>query len=231
MGEYSLVDYTFKGKITAMVYEHHRLMTNPSTGQQEFMNREQAIYNYVKHGYNEKQAINLWKNSKTSLKDAYTLTKNGNIVLKKQYEDAVRPYVPALGRRSNKLETRIATIIKERAGVINGVLDNMDRSKISQNYLGAMAVQMRGWMIAQSLDNFKSGNDFGDYYSMLGSSKTETVSYGEIEDLKEWKGQANLSTGYLENGAQRGLIKAYLTAVSNFLHLNRLLNSPKLTRQ
>ena len=231
MGEYTLVDYTFKGKITAMVYSNHRLLLNPNTHKPEFMNQEQAIYQYVKAGFQEKDAIEDWSNAEECLLDAYERTKNGNIVLKQQYEDIVRPFVPSLGRRSNKLETRIATIIKERSGVINGILDNMDKSSVSQNYLGAMAVQMRGWMISQSLDNFKSGNDFGDYYSKIGASKKETASYNDIEDLKEWKGQANISTGYLENGAQRGLFRAYKNAVANILHLNRLLKSAPLTRQ
>lgn len=231
MGEYSLVDYTFKGNITAMVYYHHRRITNPNTGQDEFMNREQAVYNFIKAGLTEEEAENAWKNAKESLIDAYELTKNGNIVLKANYEDMVRPYIPSLGRRSNKLETRIATIIKERSSVINGVLDSMDRSSMSQNYVGAMAIQMRGWMISQSLDNFKSGNDFGDYYTKLGASKTETCSYNDIEDLKERKGQTNLSTGYLENGAQRGLWKAYKNAVYSLLHLTRILNAGTLTRQ
>lgn len=231
MGEYTLVDYTFKGKITAMVYSNHRLLVNPNTGLEEFMNQEQAIYQYVKAGKSEKEAVHDWSNANTTLLDAYELSKRGNIVLKKNYEDIVRPYVQSLGRRSNKLETRISTIIKERSAVINGVLDSMDKSSVSQNYLGAMAIQMRGWMISQSLDNFKSGNDFGDYYSKLGGSKSETVAYNDIEDLKELRGQANLSTGYLENGAQRGLFKAYKNAVANILHLNRILNSAPLTRQ
>lgn len=104
------------------------------------MNLEQVIYNYVKYGWSEKDAIKDWKNADECLLDAYERTKNGTIVLKQDYEDIVRPYVPSLGRRSHKLETRIATIIKERSGVINGVLDDMDRSSMAQNYLGAMAL-------------------------------------------------------------------------------------------
>lgn len=232
MGEYTLVDYTFKGNITAMVYYHHRLVQNPNTGQQEFMNREQVVYNYIKSGKTEKEALKTWSNAEKHLLDAYELNKNGNIILKKEYEDIVRPFVPSLGRRSNKLETRISTIIKERSGVVNGILDNMDRSAMSQNYLGAMVLQMRGWMISQSLDNFKSGNDFGDYYSKIGDNKVNTASYNDIEDLKEWKGQANISTGYLENGAQRGLFKAYKHAIANILHINRFMKADTtLTRQ
>ena len=232
MGEYSLVDYTFKGNITAMVYYHHRLVTNPNTGLQEFMNREQAIYSFTKAGKTEKEAIEAWEKADECLLDAYELSKNGTIVLKQQYEDIVRPFVPSLGRRSNKLETRISTIIKERSGVINGVLDTMDRSSMAQNYLGAMALQMRGWMISQSLDNFKSGNDFADYYSKLGDNKVAKCSYDEVQALKELKGQANISTGYLENGAQRGLFKAYRNAIVNMLHLQRIMKSDtKLTRQ
>lgn len=239
MGEYTLVDYSFKGKITAMVYLHHRLITNPNTGQQEFMNLEQVIYNYVKYGYSEKDAINDWENADQCLLDAYERTKNGTIVLKQSYEDIVRPYVPALGRRSNKLETRISTIIKERSGVINGILEDMDKSSVSQNYLGAMALQMRGWMISQSLDNFKTGNDFGDYYSKMkealggyGDSDSEGVAYNAVEVPDELKGQANLATGYLENGAQRNLWKAYKNAISDFIHLRKILHNQKhITRQ
>lgn len=239
MGEYSLVDYTFKGKITAMVYIHHRRIKNPNTGQDEFMNLEQVIYNYVKYGWSEKDAIKDWKNADECLLDAYERTKNGTIVLKQDYEDIVRPYVPSLGRRSHKLETRIATIIKERSGVINGVLDDMDRSSMAQNYLGAMALQMRGWMVSQSLDNFKTGNDFGDYYGKMkealndtGDSDEEGIAYNAVDVPLELKGQANLSTGYLENGAQRGIFKAYRNAIATLLHLNRFLKTdPVLTRQ
>jgi len=46
---------------------------------------------------------------------------------------------------------------------------------------------MRGWMVSQSLDNFKSGNDFGDYYSKIkeltggyGDSDTQSVAYNDV---------------------------------------------------
>jgi hypothetical protein len=42
MGEYSLVDYMYKGLITQMIYDSVRLIEDPSTGEQVFATKQQA---------------------------------------------------------------------------------------------------------------------------------------------------------------------------------------------
>ena len=94
------------------------------------MNQWEAAYVYSKAGQEESDGIKAWRKAGNlvtgkTLLDAYYVDKEGNLTLKDEYLDIVRPEVN--GRRSNLLETRIETIIRERSSVINGVLDEMDR--------------------------------------------------------------------------------------------------------
>jgi hypothetical protein len=89
---------------------------------------------------------------------------------------------------------------------------------------------MRGWMISQSIENFKDSHQFKvleSDFKQLGITKTDDEKY--YEDA-EFRGIANLSTGFIETGAQRHLLKAYGRAIANFLHLNKKASRRKLTK-
>lgn len=222
MGEYTLVDYIFKGFMTRAVYNHHRLVLNPNTNALEFMNQQQAEAAYETAGFSSKEGLKQWSKAETTLWDAYYITKDGNWELKEQYEDVVRPYNSFLGRRSRKLETRIRTIISERSANTNGVLDKMDRGSLSQNYIGALFLQMRGWQVTQTWDKYKTGTDFSNYMKVRdfveqGGIKNKSQDYSDVVnygDSDNYAGIANVSTGYVERGVFLQMLKGIIKIIN-----------------
>lgn len=235
MGEYTLVDFTFKGFITAMTYHATRLVVDPNTGDQKFMTRDQARYAYHKAGQSMKDGDKAWKRAKTTLWDAYELDKDGNVQIVSGYENLVRPKVStgvgienASGQReSRKIETRVAGIIRERSSIVNGVLDQSSGAAFSQNYMGALVLQMRGWFITQNFDNLKNGHDFAEFEADLGNStpgpeyarekqpgkykqairyyksKARKTENKIVDEDQEFQGQYNFETGTIEKGQWR----------------------------
>lgn len=253
MGEYNLVDYTFKGWITVMTYHAHRLMFDPSTNEMRFMTRDQARFAYHKAGMTVKQGDKAWKDSKETLWDAYELDDRGSAKLKDSYRKYVRPEVTTnvgyenetTGKReSRKLETRVHGIIRERSAIVNGVLDSSSGAAFSQNYLGALVLQMRGWFLTQNFDNLKNGHDFAEYksafemmtqgneyareaqpskrkaaYRYYKSRMKKTDKSIQNED-KEFEGQYNFETGTIEKGQWRSLsVLQQLPVVRNIFNV------------
>lgn len=177
MGEYSLVDYMYKGLITQMIYDSVRLIEDPLTGEQVFATKQQAQYYYTKAGYTAKEGKKAWRKgiphvdatgktvyARVTLADAFYVEQNGKYTLKPEFEDLVRPVIDeSTGRRSNKLETQVEGFIRERSSVVNGMLDTYDRNGAQTNFIGAAIMQMRGWAIAQQVDYNKDGHDFAVY--------------------------------------------------------------------
>ena len=131
-GEYAAVDYLFKGMVTEAIYHTYRLITNPSTGKLEFMNREQAQYAYVKIGATNEDGLKAYNNATVTLRDAYYSDENNIVQIKDEYLDIIKPIIDEkTGRRSKKLETRVSSTILERCSVINGMLDEMDKNVVS----------------------------------------------------------------------------------------------------
>ena len=235
MGEYTLVDFIFKGWITAMTYHATRLVIDPSTGEEKFMTKDQAMYAYHKAGQSMKDGKKAWKNAKITLYDAYEMGPDGNIKIVDKYRDKVRPKVStnvgyeneAGERESRKIETRIHGIIRERSAVVNGILDSSSGSAFSQNYLGALVLQMRGWFLTQNFDNLKTGHDFAEYEAALGQATPGNEYAREAQPNKykqalryykskpknsetvlkdedaEFMGQYNFETGTIERGQWR----------------------------
>lgn len=235
MGEYTLVDYLIKGVITGMTFHHTRLVYNPLTKKDEFMTQDQIRYAYTAAGLNKEEGSKKWSESNITLWDAYTIDKRGNFVLDSKYEDIVRPLNPVTGKRSNKIETRIAGTIRERGSVVNGILDSSNRGGGSRNYLFAALLQMRGWMVTHFFDYFKNGSDFAEYVRAYDSSKNLKQNVKDSEQLiKEsedvaYAGQYNFETGTIERGVYRGLHKAVSRWLIGSMHLNRVLNTNKCT--
>lgn len=226
MGEYSLIDYVWKGHICDCIYHNHRLIVNPLTGKQQFMNKWQAAYAYSRAGLTEKKGIKAWSKAGrlfgkgVTMLDAVYVDKLGQLQVKDEYLDIVRPEIN--GRRDNTLETRIESIIHERVAVINGYLDEMDRPEMLTNTIGCMVAQMRGWMFSQSADNFKNAHQFRVLekdLDELGFEANDGKNYYEDE---EFVGIANLSTGFMERGATHGLLSAYGRIISTLITLGKL---------
>jgi len=144
MGPLTFIDYTFKGLFLNSVYNTYRLVLNPSTGKEEFMNKQEAQFAYA-DSLGRKAGLEIWKKSKTRLKNAYIVTNEG-LKLKPEFENIVRPIID--GKPSYRLEMRVSGLIKEQTAVINGMLDSQDINKISQNFIGGAILLMRGWMVA-----------------------------------------------------------------------------------
>ena len=251
MGEYTLVDFTFKGWITAMTYHAIRLVVDPNTGEQKFMTKDQAMYAYHKAGQSMKEGKRAWKKAKTTLYDAYEIGPDGNIKIVDQYRDKVRPKVSTnVGyeneqgeRESRKIETRVHGIIRERSAVVNGILDSTSGSAFSQNYLGALVLQMRGWFLTQNFDNLKAGHDFAEYSKAMDQAQPsneyaresqpskykQAIRYYKSKPKKsgvyltsedeEFEGQYNFETGTIERGQWR-----MLSALGTLPVIRNLLN-------
>jgi hypothetical protein len=71
MGGYTMADYLINTMILGATYHHYRLVDSPDGSSKKFMSKSDAIREYTKLGYTEKQAVSKWENSKTILKEAY----------------------------------------------------------------------------------------------------------------------------------------------------------------
>lgn len=214
MGPFTLIDYTFKGLMTRMVYNHYRLVLNPSTGEKEFMNKQEAQFAYASSKLGRKDGLKAWKNAKIRLKDAYVVTHSG-LQLKPKYESLVRPEIN--GKKSYKLENRVSGLVREQSAVVNGMLDTQDINKVSQNFIGSMILLMRGWMVSQLIDYNKDGQDFAVFASniedintkmfgnkTLGSLQSKFIgsldSFVAQQAPSDFEGQYNFATGFVERG-------------------------------
>lgn len=217
MGEYTLVDYTFKGRITVAAYLSVKLIEDPVTKQKRFVNKDEARFIYTQAGLTAKEGYKAWKKSKTTLWKAYGVDEEGNFKLKKEYEDYVRPYIPELNRRSKRIENQVEGVIRERSAVINGMIDEYDRNRLSTHYLGAAFLQMRGWQVTSSWDHLKVGYDFAKYKEFEDQKKLKKGKWYKLfyskqdvnveETNPDYKGQMNFATGYIEYGNWQGLWK------------------------
>lgn len=245
-GEYTAVDYLFKGVVTEAIYSSFRLITNPVTGKQEFLNRQQVQFAYVKAGATEKDGNRAYESANVSLRDAYTKDEYGLIQVKPEYLDIVCPIIDVQsGVRSKKLETRVSNIINERCAVINGMLDEMDRNVISQNYIGATFLLMRGWLLSQQIDYNKTGHDFATYaneddaavmpqsssFQKIKAAILDSGATQVVQEDERYAGQMNFSTGNIDKGAWTGLLKAYTAWVKSGMYLRHFASQNKMTLQ
>ena len=220
MGPFTFIDYTFKGLFINSLYNSYRLVLNPSTGKEEFMNKQEAQFAYA-NTLGRKAGLEKWKKAKVKLKNAYYVDVNSGLILKPEFESIVRPEIN--GKQSYKLESRISSLAREQSAVINGMLDSQDINKISQNFIGASILLMRGWMVSQLIDYNKDGQDFAVFASnieeitkLLSNTTTGSLQSKLIGNLDsfviqsaptELEGQYNFATGFIERGWWVGWIK------------------------
>ena len=210
------------------------------------MNREQAQYAYVKIGATNEDGLKAYNNATVTLRDAYYSDDNNIVRIKDQYIDIIKPIVDeATGRRSRKLETRISSTILERCSVINGMLDEMDKNVVSQNYIGATFLMMRGWLLAQQIDYNKRGHDFAIYADgsdllnadnadMIKKISNYVIDAGATQIVQEdenYSGQFNFATGTVDKGPWVNLLSAYKQWVKSGMYLRHMFNSDKMTSQ
>lgn len=140
MGEYTLVDYTFKGHLTASLYHSIRLVKNPITKELEYMTKDQAMFHYHDAGLRMEDGVKAWKRAKITLFDAYEVDDKGNAVVKEKYKKYVYPTVKATGQQSRRLVNQVTGTIRERSSVINGILDQSGNAAWKQNVAGALVL-------------------------------------------------------------------------------------------
>lgn len=206
----------------------------------EYMNQQQAQFMYLNHGKTLKEGDDAWNSQSATLWDAFDINENGDFKLKQEYLDKVRPYSITQGRRVKKAEIRVRGVVRDRLSVIAGMLDDANKSSVSQNILGLALLQMRGWLVTFFWDCFHGGHDF-DSYKSLSEVNPDSVSgkytlseknvdlYDEIFNFET--GQS--SKGWLNNQHKLwyqmfknmylkmyNMIKPTSTAISNYKPLS-----------
>lgn len=121
------------------------------------------------------------------------------------------------------------------------MLDDMDRGKLHQNYVGALIMQMRGWMIAQFSDYTKRGHDFdkiSDNEQLTKQSLYEFIkaktfgAEGQIlEQSRDYAGQFNFTSGTVDVGIWRNLVKSYWNYTKAGAELSKYINNNKVSDQ
>lgn len=213
MGGYTLADYMVNSMMLTATYNHYKLMTNPTTGKQQFMSKSDAINVFTSVGYTEKEAVKQWKKSKTTLWDAYEL-KNGLFVRKAQYQDAI----------TKKLEDQIAGRLRDRTAIYNGIVPMTEKAKMQQNVFGSFVTLMRNFYVNTYWDRFKTG---GDYITEDGDHHIGWTSEYKRDDL----GLVNLETGEFEGAVFKDFCRGMYKLASNAKALFRSTDVNKLTSE
>ena len=213
MGGYTLADYMINSMMLTATYNHYKLITNPTTGKQQFMSKTDAINIFTSVGYTEKEAVKQWKKSETTLWDAYE-TKDGLFVKKSGYEHII----------TKKLEDQIAGRLRDRTAMYNGVVPMTEKAKMQQNVFGSFVTLMRNFYINTYWDKFKTG---GDYVTEDGDHHIGWTSEYKRDDL----GLVNLETGEFEGAVFKDFIRGMYKLAANAKSLFRSGDINTLTRE
>ena len=85
MGGYTMADYMINTMILGATYNHYRLVDMPDGSTKKFMSKTDTINTFTKFGYTEKEAIEKWESSKTTLRQAYYV-KDGDFLVHDDYK-------------------------------------------------------------------------------------------------------------------------------------------------
>lgn len=190
---YRLVDYHTTSSVMMSTYHATRLIKSLDTGDWVFMNEDECIDMYLKHGKTEYQAHRVFDNAtnrhlfkmyelekgtrKFKLKDKFTFKYGGEKVTIIP-SDYVTPQV----------EDRISGSTEHRASVINGVKNVHGKSPLEQNPLLRWAATMRGYLFSIGWDSWKNSSEQKD---------------------EMWHGQFNFETGHIEHGAAKAFLRNF----------------------
>lgn len=202
---------------------------------QTYMNKQQAIYNYVSSGRKSEEGLKAWKEQSKTLWDAYEVDEIGNFVLKSEYINIVRPIIYSTGRRSNMLENRITGTMRERFAVIAGMLPRENKGAFLQTPLGMFVFLLRGWLVTFAWDCFRSGSDFSSQVRKNTINKLDTSGQTTTvaEDIEFYQQTFDFETGQTGKGWLRGQGTLWKKIFLNGLHnlQNKLLGAHKATKR
>lgn len=197
MGGYTMADYMINTMILGATYNHYRLIDMPDGSTKKFMSKTDAINTFTKFGYTEKEAIEKWESSKTTLRQAYYV-KDGDFLVHDDYKQYI----------TKKLENQIAGRLRDRTAVYNGVIPATEKATIQQNVFGSFLTLMRNFYVNTYWERARAGYDYAT------EEELQSSKFGMY--TADSAGSVNFETGEFGNGlwfsALKGLYK-YITNV------------------
>lgn len=202
MAGYSITDYMVNSVILEVFYKNYHLMDDLN-GRKRFMNSDDAIRIYEKHGYSRKEALRVWKNaSEDNLFNAYT-QEDGIAVVKEKYKQYV----------TEDLQNTVMKKIKTRTASYNGMLPDIEKAKMAQNIWGSYFTMMRGFLMDTYWARFNKINDYA------AQNEEGSTNYGYAVKHDDG-GFENLATGVLEGSLYQDGIRAvgkYISSLKNVI--------------
>ena len=202
MAGYSITDYMVNSVILEAFYKNYHLMDDLN-GHKRFMNSDDAIRIYEKHGYSRKEALRVWENaSKDNLFNAYT-QKDGKAVVKSKYQQYV----------TEDLQNTVMKKLKTRTASYNGMLPDIEKAKMAQNIWGSYFTMMRGFLIDTYWTRFNKVNDYAAQNEERGTNYGYAVKHDD-------GGFENLATGVLEGSLYQDGIRGigkYISSLKNLI--------------
>lgn len=202
MAGYSITDYMVNSVILEAFYKNYHLMDDLN-GHKRFMNSDDAIRIYEKHGYSRKEALRVWENaSKDNLFNAYT-QKDGKAVVKSKYQQYV----------TEDLQNTVMKKLKTRTASYNGMLPDIEKAKMAQNIWGSYFTMMRGFLMDTYWTRFNKVNDYAAQNEERGTNYGYAVKHDD-------GGFENLATGVLEGSLYQDGIRAigkYISSLKNLI--------------
>lgn len=202
MAGYSITDYMVNSVILEAFYKNYHLMDDLN-GRKRFMNSDDAIRIYEKHGYSRKEALKVWKNaSKDNLFNAYT-QEDGIAVVKEKYKQYV----------TEDLQNTVMKKLKTRTASYNGMLPDIEKAKMAQNIWGSYFTMMRGFLMDTYWARFNKINDYAAQNEDGGTNYGYAVKHDD-------GGFENLATGVLEGSLYQDGMRAvgkYISGLKNVI--------------
>lgn len=202
MAGYSITDYMVNSVILEAFYKNYHLMDDLN-GRKRFMNSDDAIRIYEKHGYSRKEALKVWENaSKDNLFDAYT-QEDGIAVVKEKYKQYV----------TEDLQNTVMKKLKTRTASYNGMLPDIEKAKMAQNIWGSYFTMMRGFLMDTYWARFNKINDYAAQNEDGGTNYGYAVKHDD-------GGFENLATGVLEGSLYQDGMRAvgkYISGLKNVI--------------
>lgn len=199
---YSITDYMVNSVVLEAFYKNYHLMDDLN-GRKRFMNSDDAIRIYEKHGYSRKEALKVWKNaSKDNLFNAYT-QEDGVAVVKEKYKQYV----------TEDLQNTVMKKLKTRTASYNGMLPDIEKAKMAQNIWGSYFTMMRGFLMDTYWTRFNKINDYAAQNENGGTNYGYAVKHDD-------GGFENLATGVLEGSLYQDGIRAigkYISSLKNLI--------------
>lgn len=202
MAGYSITDYMVNSVILEAFYKNYHIM-NDLNGRKRFMNSDDAIRIYEKHGYSRKEALKVWENaSKDNLFNAYT-QEDGIAVVKEKYKQYV----------TEDLQNTVMKKLKTRTASYNGMLPDIEKAKMAQNIWGSYFTMMRGFLMDTYWARFNKINDYAAQNEEGGTNYGYAIKHDD-------GGFENLATGVLEGSLYQDGMRAvgkYISSLKNVI--------------